>query len=89
MIGRKRQKINITIKLFSGIEKETTLKNYDPGKGIILEFSSKVRLKKILKDLGLSNLSSNAYFRNGERIGLWSKLNDGDEISCLKPSGGG
>ena len=89
MIGKTRKKINVTIKLYSGIEKELTMKNYDPSSGVILEFNSRIRLKKVLQKLGLSNLSTNAYFRNGERIGLWTRLNDGDEVSCLKPSGGG
>lgn len=89
MIGKTRKIINVTIKLYSGIEKELTMENYDPSSGVILEFNSRIRLKKVLQKLGLSNLSTNAYFRNGERIGLWTKLDDGDEVSCLKPSGGG
>ena len=89
MTGKMKKKITVTIKLFSGIDKEISLDNYDPSSSISLDYNSRIRLKKVLKDLGLTNLSTNAYFRNGERIGLWSKLDDGDEVSCLKPSGGG
>ncbi len=84
-----KKKITVTIKLYSGIAKELEIKNFDPAKGLTLSVSRGTRLKKILKNLGISNLSRLAYFRGGERIGLWSKVKDGDEISCLKPSGGG
>ena len=30
-----------------------------------------------------------AYFINGEQVGLRKKLEDGDEITCLKPAAGG
>lgn len=81
--------IEFTIKFFSGLEKEIKVENYDPVKGLKISAGSGTRLKKVLKGYNLKKLSSNVYFRNGERIGLWSKLKNGDEVSCLKPSGGG
>jgi len=81
--------IKITIKFYSGIGKELNLQSYDPSKGIEIDTTTGTRLKKILKGFGLTNISSYAYFSNGERIGLWSKFNDGDQVSCLKPSAGG
>ena len=81
--------ITVTIKLFSGLNKEIQTEGYDPGKGMSLSIKKGSRLKGVLKGIGLKNLSSNAYFRSGERIGLWTKLRDGDEVSCLRPSGGG
>jgi hypothetical protein len=82
-------KIEVTFKFFSGIHKEISLPSYDPAEGLKVTLKKGTRLKKALKEMGLQNLSSNAYFSGGERIGLWKKLKDGEEISCLKPSGGG
>ena len=81
--------MTVTLKFYSGIHKELNLESYDPAKGVTVTAKSGTRLKKILKDLGLPKISSFAYFCNGERIGLWTKLHDGEEVSCLKPSGGG
>jgi hypothetical protein len=39
--------------------------------------------------IGLPDRHLLAYFINGERVGLWRKLEDGDDISCLKPAAGG
>ena len=84
-----KNEITVTLKFFSGMHRELSLKHYDPGKGITLTVKEGTRLKKALKDLGIRGLSSNAYFRSGERIGLWTKLRSGDEVSCLRPTGGG
>ena len=84
-----KKTISITLKLFSSIPRDLGLPDYDPAKGLHLSVPSGVRLKKVLKDMGLTKLSSYAYFRQGERITHWAKLADGDEISCLKPSSGG
>lgn len=81
--------ISIRIKFFSGIDKELNLKNYNPSDGLSMSIPSGKRLKWALKTAGMKQFSSCAYFRNGQRISTWSKLKDGDEVSCLKPSGGG
>ena len=81
--------ITATIKFYSGIHRELGLEDYDPSRGLVVNIPPGTRLKKVLKGLGLKNLSSLAYFRGGERMGLWSKIRDEDEISCLKPSAGG
>lgn len=89
MLFGKRPKAAVTIKLFSGINRDIGLTDYDPSQGIQLEVREGTRLKKALKGLGMKKLMQNAYFRNGERAGLWTRLRDGDEISCIKPSAGG
>jgi hypothetical protein len=81
--------ISIRIKFFSGIDKELKLNNYDPAVGIAMKIPSGKRLKWALKNAGMIKFSSYAFFRSGERISLWSKMRDGDEVSCLRPSGGG
>lgn len=85
----KSEPIKIHLKLFSGLHKEVSLPDYDTQKGIILPAKKGIRLRTLLKSIGMKRMSSNAYFRRGERIGLWSKLQDGDEVQCFKPSGGG
>jgi hypothetical protein len=82
-------KIAIRIKFFSGIDKELKLDNYDRAAGLLMSIPSGKRLKWALKSIGLKKLSGYAFFRSGERIFPGSKINEGDEISCLKPSGGG
>lgn len=84
-----KNQISVTIKLFSGIDKELNLRNYDQAKGIRIALDSNKRLRSILKEIGLKKLSSYIYFLQGERISRWKMIKDGDEISCLKPSGGG
>lgn len=85
----KSEPIKIHLKLFSGLHREANLPGYDTHKGMILEVKKGTRLRTLLKSIGMKNISSNSYFRRGERIGLWSKLEDGDEVQCFKPSGGG
>jgi hypothetical protein len=89
MLFRKPTRAKVTIKLFSGINRDLGLSDYDPSRGIELEVREGVRLKKVLKGLGMRKLMHNAYFQNGERAGLWTRLRNGDEISCIKPSAGG
>lgn len=83
------KEISVRIKFFSGIDKELKLDNYDPAEGMLMKVPSGKRLKWALKNAGMTSFSSCAYFRNGSRISTWTKLKDGDEVSCLKPSGGG
>lgn len=83
------KEISVRIKFFSGIDKELKLANYDPAAGILMKIPSGKRLKWALKNAGMTSFSGNAFFRSGSRISTWTKLKDGDEVSCLKPSGGG
>ena len=83
------QTITVRIKFFSGIDKELKLESYNPAEGISMSIPSGKRLKWALKSAGLTQFSSYAFFRSGERISTWSKLKDGDEVSCLRPAGGG
>lgn len=79
----------MSIKLFSGIPQELELDDYDLSKGIELSVEIGTRLKKVLKDLGMSKLSTCVFFCGGERIAPGYRLQDGDEVSCVRPAGGG
>lgn len=81
--------ITVRIKFFSGIDKDLKFENYNPAEGMSLTIPSGKRLKFALKSAGLTHFSSYAYYRSGERISTWTKLKEGDEISCLRPAGGG
>lgn len=85
----KKKRIKVTVKLYSGLHKDAELRDYDPYSGIVQEVNSGTRVRKIVKDLGIPQPYSLAYFINGERVGLWKKIHDGDELSCFRPSGGG
>jgi hypothetical protein len=88
MFGKKEE-ISVTVKLFSGIEKQVKLHEYG-GKGVLCVRTKKGgRLKHLLKKIGLENRKELAFFRNNIRISSWTRLEDGDVISCLKISGGG
>ncbi len=89
MLFRPKKTISVTLKLYSGIDKDAGIKGYDPYKGLILQVKDKTRLKKVLTSTGVRNLSSNAYFIDGRRVSLWTRLSDGNEIACMKPSAGG
>jgi len=84
-----KNEIKITIKFFSGLDKDLSLENYDSGKGIVLNVKEGTRLRRILKKFGLKKMSQYSYFLNTLNIGVWKKLSDGDEVSCLKRAGGG
>lgn len=86
---RSRKNITVIVKLYSGLDKEVSLKDYNPYKGLTLQVRERTRLKAILKGLGLKNLSMYAYFINGQRAGLWTRPRENDEISCFRPSAGG
>lgn len=83
------EQISVTIKFFSGIDKDLGLSNYDPGKGIILQIKQGAVVKKILKQMGLKKFSGLIIFCDGKRISTGTKIKTGCEISCLKLSGGG
>ncbi|TAL39304.1 MAG: hypothetical protein EPN93_01845 [Spirochaetes bacterium] len=84
-----RREINITIKYYSGIARELGLEGYDSAKGVVLTVRAGTRLRTVLRRAGLRRLARYSYFRGGERISAWRVLKDRDEVSCLKPSGGG
>ena len=91
MLGffRKKIPVTVTIKLFSGIHRELNIEAYDLGKGLIIQTYNGVKLRTVLKEIGVKNKSAISYFLNSKRISLGTRLKDGDEVSCLKPSGGG
>ena len=81
--------IIITLKLYSGLEKDQGILNYNPDSGIIINVKKGAKLKKILNDAGLKKLHPFAFFSEGERITLHTKFKESAEVSCLKISGGG
>ena len=82
-------KIFITVKFYSGIEKELKFDGFDIGKGVVFPVRSGTRLSKILKSAGLKKLSRFCYFSDGSRISSWKKFYESSEVSCLRISGGG
>ena len=87
-IGRKAG-VTIKVKLFTGLAEDAGLKGYDPEKGVTVQVPRGTRLRKVTKILGLPDRRRLAYFVDGERAGLWKKLEKSHEIACLRPSGGG
>jgi molybdopterin converting factor small subunit len=86
---RKKIPITVTIKLYSGIHCDLNLDSYDLGKGIIIQTLDGVRIRTIFNEIGMLNQSTCAYYINGKRVSLGTRLRDGDEVSCFKPSAGG
>jgi hypothetical protein len=85
----KAGEISISIRLYSGLHHEISDPDYDPYTGKTLVIRNGTRLRTVIAGLGIRNPSTNAYFAGGKRIGLWTKLRDGDDITCIKPSAGG
>lgn len=83
------EQIQITVKFYSGIDKELGIDNYDMGNGVIVNVKPGIRLRRILKRNGLKKLSRFCYFSNGSRISSWKKFYESAEVSCLRISGGG
>ena len=81
--------IVITLKLYSGLEKELKISGYDVNSGIIISTKKGLTLKRILKDSGLKALTPFAFFSGGERISISTKIKESAEVSCLRISGGG
>lgn len=84
-----QQTITIKIRLFAGLDQDADLKDYDRDEGLNINIPRGTRLKKVIKMIGLPNRRLLAYFINGEQVELGRKLEDGDDISCLKPAAGG
>ncbi len=84
-----KQTITIKVRLFGGLDQDANLNSFDRQEGLSLNVPRGTRLKKVVKKIGLADKHFLAYFINGERVGLWRKLKDGDDISCLKPAAGG
>ena len=84
-----KQTISIKVRLFAGLDQDAGLSDYDRQQGLDLDIPRGTRLKKVVKMIGLPDRHSLAFFINGERVGLRRKLEDGDDISCLKPAAGG
>jgi molybdopterin converting factor small subunit len=81
--------ITVKVSLFAGLDGDAAVDDYDRHEGIILNVPEGTRLKKVVKMIGLPDRYSLVYFIHGERVRLWKKLEDGDEIACLRPAAGG
>jgi len=77
------------VKLFTGLDRDVGLKDYDPQTGIEMQIPKSARIRTVAKRLGLLRGGPVAFFVQGERAGPWRKLRDGDEVACMKPSAGG
>lgn len=81
--------INITLKLYSGIEKELKIHDYKQESGINVTIKQGTTLRKILRQAGFKKFSSYVFFSGGHHISTWKRFYETAEVSCLKISGGG
>ena len=81
--------LTVKVRLFAGTDKEANIGDYDRNEGLTLKVLKGTRLKKVVKMIGLSKQYTLVFFINGERVGLWKKLEEGDEITILRPTAGG
>ncbi len=83
------ENITVKIKLFSGLDRQVKINNYDPDSGIDVQIVKGARLKKIFKTIGLSRNESTACFINGKKVDVNEKLKNGDVLFFMKPVSGG
>lgn len=88
MFGTK-ESITVKIKLYSGLDRQTKINNYDPDSGIDLQIAKGARLKKLFAIMGLSRHQSTVCFINGKKAGLNEKLEHGDVVAFMRPVSGG
>lgn len=81
--------IRVTVRLFTGLDRDSREVDQNPRDGITLNLPKGTRLRKLTKMLDLPDRYSLAYFINGKQAELLRKLKDGDEVACLRPSAGG
>lgn len=84
-----RTRIHVRVKLFTGLDKDVGLKDYDLQVGIQMQIPESARIRTVARRLGLPGGGRVAFFVQGKRAGPWHKLRDGDEVACMKPSAGG
>lgn len=88
MFGTK-ESIIVKIQLFSGLDRQVRIDNYDPDAGIDLKIAKGARLKKIFKTIGLSRNEAAVCFINGKKVDVNEKLKNGDVLFIMKPVSGG
>ena len=88
MFGTK-ESITVKIKLFSGLDRQAKINNYDPDSGIDLQIAKGARLKKVFTIMGLSRHQTMVCFINGKKAGLNETLNNGDVVFFMRPVSGG
>lgn len=85
-LGRNMQ---INLKLYSGLDVELGIRDYDPYNGLILEIPPKSNIKRMMKVAGFKLKSHYRFFCNGEQVGAGHKLKEGDQITVIIPTAGG
>jgi molybdopterin converting factor small subunit len=88
-VFRAKETISINVKLYSGLDRQAKINDYDPEAGIDLEIAKGDRLKKVFKAMGLSTHESTVGFINGKKAGLDERLKSGDAVFLMKPVSGG
>lgn len=88
MFGSK-EKIKIKVKLYSGLDRQAGIGDYDSDLGLAIELSRGARLKKLVKILGIDPRGENVFFINGKKAGLSEKLGENDVVFCMKAVSGG
>lgn len=81
--------ILITLKLYSGIEKELKIEDYNIDTGLYLSVKQGTTLGSVLKKAGFKSLSGYIFFSKGHHISRWKRFYQPEEVSCLRVSGGG
>jgi len=82
-------RIQINVKLFSGLDTSAAVTDYDSEKGIALDLRDGTRIKQVLKALKLYPLGSLVVFVNGHKASIQDTLDNGDVLFCMKPVSGG
>ena len=86
---RSPKKIAITIKFFGGLDAFAGIENYDTEVGLSLEVPENIRLRKVIKKVGLGKAGSILLFVNEKPAKLKERLKNGDIIFCMRPMAGG
>jgi hypothetical protein len=81
--------MQITLKLFGGLDRDLGITGYNPAQGVQVSVKRGTRFWRVLRIVGLKKRRYYSFIRRGEDVGLFTRLEDGDEIHCFKPVGGG
>ena len=86
---KRRPPIHITVRLYSGLDREAKVEDYEFSQGIAVQLPEGSRVKTVARKLGLRNISRILFVVNGQKVGLDHPLAEGEELICLRPSAGG
>jgi molybdopterin converting factor small subunit len=85
----KKEQLNITVKVFGGLEMGSPLQGLDSMKGFPLELPKGSRLKIVAGILGIKLQTHTMILVNGVRAGQRQKLEGGDVVVFYRPVSGG